>query len=95
MNFKIDEYGNKKWYDSDGLLHREDGPAIKYKNGNKLWFKHGKQHREDGPAIEWISANKLYWLEGIRYSEEEYWEKIKELNKCKLFKFDNDKIGWI
>ena len=33
-------------------LHREDGPAIEYANGNKHWYLNGKLHREDGPAIE-------------------------------------------
>ena len=67
----IDKYG-KFWKDSDGRLHREDGPAEEYSNGDNF-----------------------YWLEGIEYTEEEYWEKIKELKKCKLFKLNNNKIGWV
>jgi len=26
----------------NGVLHREDGPAIEYPNGTKLWFYHGE-----------------------------------------------------
>ena len=95
MNPKIDIWGNKVWYDSDGKYHREDGPAIEYAGGNKEWRKHDKLHREDGPAVETVDGYKSYWLEGIRYTEEEYWEKIKELKKCKLFKLKGNKIDWL
>jgi len=95
MNPVIDKYGHKHWYDSDGELHREDGPAIEWAHGGKEWVKHGEWHREDGPAYESVNGYKAYYLEGIRYSEEEYWKKIKELNKCKLFKLEGTKIGWI
>ena len=95
MNTEIDEYGNKEWSDSDGKYHREDGPAIEYLDGSKSWYKHGKYHREDGPAYEGSSGYKAYWLEDIHYTEKEYWGKIKELKKCKLFKLKDKKIGWI
>ena len=95
MNPEINKYGDKFWYDSDSKWHREDGPAIEWNNGNKWWCKHGHFHREDGPAIEWVSGYKEYYLDNIQYSEEEYWEKIKELKKCKLFKLEDKKISWI
>jgi len=95
MNPEIDEYGDKFWYDSDNRFHREDGPAIEYADGDKSWFKNGKSHREDGPAWESLNGNKLYYLEGIHYTKEKYWKKIKQLNKCKLFKLNSDNIDWI
>ena len=95
MNPKTNKYGDKFWYDSDSLYHRDDGPAIEWAHGSKEWYKHGKCHREDGPAVELSSGYKAYWLEDIIYSEEEYWEKIKELKKCQLFKLKDNKIGWI
>lgn len=39
-------------YYMNNQLHREDGPAIEWKNGNKHWNLHGRLHRTDGPAIE-------------------------------------------
>jgi len=95
MNPEIDTYGNKFWFDSDGRRHREDGPAIEFTNGAKYWLIHGKYHREDGPAYESVTGNKAYYLEHLQYTEEEYWKKIKELKKCKLFKLEDKKIGWI
>ena len=32
-NPKIDEKGTKRWYNENGALHREDGPAVEYPNG--------------------------------------------------------------
>jgi len=95
MNPEIDKYGHKLWHDSDGKYHREDGPAIEEVDGRKYWYKHGKWHREDGPAIEYADGNKYYYLEDIQYTEKEYWKKIKELNKCKLFKLNDIYIDWI
>jgi len=37
---KIDALGTKEWYINDEL-HRVDGPAIEYANGDKYWYYHG------------------------------------------------------
>jgi antitoxin component YwqK of YwqJK toxin-antitoxin module len=48
-------------YVRNGKLHREDGPAVEYENGDKYWYIDGELHREDGPAV--INANgSLYWF---------------------------------
>ena len=64
--FKKDFFGNKRYY-LNGLLHREDGPAIEYFNGTKYWCKNGKLHREDGPAIEYITGETEWCLNGKYY----------------------------
>jgi len=51
------------WYFNDNL-HRKDGPAIEYANGDKEWFLNGKRHREDGPAVELANGHKEYWIDG-------------------------------
>ena len=56
------EYRNKL-----GQLHREDGPAVKYKDGHKEWYINDKLHREDGPAIEWSSGVKEWYINGLRH----------------------------
>jgi hypothetical protein len=65
-------------YRLNGRLHREDGPAVEWTNGDKHWWVDGLRHREDGPAIEYSDGTKEYWLEGIEYTEEEFNNKIKE-----------------
>jgi hypothetical protein len=55
--------GATSWY-SNGKLHREDGPAEEWINGDKFWFKNGKLHREDGPAKKYVCGRKEWWLNG-------------------------------
>ena len=55
----IDEHGTKRWY-INGKLHREDGPAVEWTDGEKQWFINGKFHREDGPAVEYSGTKQWY-----------------------------------
>jgi hypothetical protein len=52
------------------IPHREDGPAIEWANGHKLWFLNGLLHREDGPAIEWANGTKYWYLNGQSHRED-------------------------
>jgi hypothetical protein len=70
INPQIDGYGTKRWYNEQGELHREDGPAIEYANGIKKWYLNGLLHREDGPAIEYVTGNKEWYLNGERHRED-------------------------
>ena len=54
----VDSDGNKFYYKND-VLHREDGPAIEYFNGDEEWYKEGLLHRFDGPAS--TEGNNKYW----------------------------------
>jgi hypothetical protein len=71
---KISSQGSKHYYKDkqQTIRHREDGPAIEYINGDKVWYLNGKRHRMDGPAIEYISGAKEYisgvkswWINGV------------------------------
>ena len=79
---KIDADGTKRYYNKDGQLHREDGPAIESPNGNKEWYQNGKLHRADGPAIEWHNGDKEWYINGERHRVEgpaiEYTNGYKE-----------------
>ena len=52
------EGGKEKWY-HNGLLHREDGPAVEWVDGTKQWYQNGLLHRIDGPATS--CKGKLGW----------------------------------
>ena len=43
----IDSDGTKKWFNKQGQIHREDGPAVEYNNGDKSWWLNGKQYSEE------------------------------------------------
>ena len=72
------------WRNEVGRLHRENGPAIEYANGDKSWYQHGQLHREDGPAIEYSNGNKDWYFHDklINCSSQ---EKFEQLIKLKAF----------
>lgn len=58
------------WF-KNGLLHRDNGPAVITKSGTKEWYKRGKLHRTDGPAVEDDKLkNYEYWYEGKLHRED-------------------------
>jgi len=71
----------------NGLLHREDGPAIEWADGGKSWWLNGKRHREDGPAMD-LSNHKEWWINGVLYTESEFLAKTttKELTVADIEK---------
>lgn len=58
------------YYNKSGQLHREDGPAIEYTNGDKEWWINDKRHREDGPAVEYTNGSKEWYLNGRLHRED-------------------------
>ena len=51
------------FYNEEGRLHRDDGPAHEQSNA-KYWYKNGKLHRENGPAIEYADGSKCWYKDG-------------------------------
>ena len=72
-----------EWY-IHGERHREDGPAVEYRDGTKLWYINGKRHREDGPAVELSNGSKAWLLNGIEVTEETIGFIIKRKRKLAL-----------
>ena len=52
-NPKISKSGTKRYYNSEGQLHRTNEPAIEYRSGAKFWYQNDQLHRLDGSAIEY------------------------------------------
>jgi hypothetical protein len=65
--------GNKLYRNHNGEIHRDDGPAVIYSDGMKMWYRNDELHREDGPAIICYNGRKLWYLDGEEYTKEE-WE---------------------
>jgi len=74
---EIDSFGNVRWYNAAGGLHRVDGPAVEYISGTKQWYRNGKLHRLDGPAAEGNDGGKYWYIDGDIYTEEKYKEAIE------------------
>ena len=56
------------WLNSNGYLHKLDGPALIDEHGTKWYRVDGFLHRIDGPAIEWVNGDGQYWVNGVRQS---------------------------
>lgn len=48
-----------------GLRHRDNGPAIMWKDGSQSWYKHGKIHRLDGPAMIHANGANVWYVDGM------------------------------
>ena len=68
--------GMRRYYNNSGRLHREEGPAVIWPNGECEWYRNGLRHRDNGPAIEWPDGAKYWYLNGQNYAEEEYNSKL-------------------
>ena len=74
----IGDNGTICWYNEKDQLHREDGSAVEYANGKKLWYRNGKLHREDGPAVECSNGEKRWYLNDVKYTEAEFNAKMNK-----------------
>jgi hypothetical protein len=71
--YKVKVYNNRtEWFNLEGKLHREDGPAVEWANGDKCYYINGKLHREDGPALEFANGDKAYYINDEYLTEEEF-----------------------
>jgi hypothetical protein len=60
-----DDYYPRTEYYFKGELHRDNGPATEYADGDKEWYRNGRRHRDDGPAIECANGYKSWYQNGI------------------------------
>ena len=67
---EVDQSGTIFYYNNKKQLHREDGPAVEYADGEKHWYKNGKHHRENGPAVEHADGYKAWWRNGKFHRED-------------------------
>ena len=49
IKVEIDNEGWHFWR-KDGILHREDGPAM-FREGMERWYYEGELHNDNGPAV--------------------------------------------
>ncbi len=61
---EVDTDGTVRWYDADGQIHRDGGPAVEYPDGGAEWWQSGQLHRDDGPAVETPTGYREWWQHG-------------------------------
>ena len=95
----VDIFGTHTWY-CNGKIHCDDGPAVKFVNGDLIWYKDGSIHRyNDEPAmitndgeLSWYKDGKLHRNNGPAYilpSERKEWYQHGRLNRI-----DGPAVEW-
>jgi hypothetical protein len=84
-NPHITSNGDKRWFDSNGKVHRVDGPAVIRADGYKSWYQHGVRHRVDGPAIEWPDGYNEWYLHNKCLTFDEWIDKVDISDEDKVF----------
>lgn len=66
-----DEDGEAIVFRENGEIHREDGPAVEWQQGDLQWYSHGELHRAGGQAVigddgeqQWFKQGKLHRVDG-------------------------------
>lgn len=66
---EVDRFGTQWLFNSNNQLHCEDGPAVLFADGSKIWIVKGLRHRVDGPAAEYADGTCEYWRHGMPVRE--------------------------
>ncbi len=91
MMDKIELEDRIEYRNEDGFLHREDGPAVEYLNGDKSWWVNGKRHREDGPATQWSIGFDVWYLSDACFlTKEEFENELVKLKLERLKRLNNE-----
>jgi hypothetical protein len=80
----IDSDRVNRWVDSDGEIHRVDGPAFEYTDDYKVWYQHGKVHRVDGPAVEWADGDMHWYQHNKRLSFDQWLDEVDITDEAKV-----------
>lgn len=84
------------WWFSDHILHREDHPAIIFRNGVHHWYLNGRYHRTNGPAVkndggeEWYLDGQLHREDGPALTHSD--EKVYSLRGFRMTKEHYDSV---
>lgn len=80
---KVFPNGDTYWFTNPEctIIHRENGPAIEFADGYKVYFQNNKWHRLDGPARIWSDGYEEYWIDGLEYTKEDFLKKTKPVKE--------------
>ena len=56
--------------DAKDSYHNDDGPALIYNDGTKVWMVHGLIHRDGGPAVIWVDGSEAWYQYDMRHRED-------------------------
>lgn len=72
MKVETNAFNDIVYTDDNDELHRDDGPAFIYSDGELQWWHHGQLHCRTGPAVITRTGIKEFWVYGKQVSEQEF-----------------------
>ena len=60
----------ERWENDEGQLHRDNGPAVEYKDGTRVWWQSDQLHRNGGPAVEHASGYRAWYQNDQRHRDD-------------------------
>jgi protein associated with RNAse G/E len=88
------KHGGTTYWFKNGIIHRENGPAIEYKEGKKVWIKNGKMHREDGPAVTFFSSEE-WFIEGVKVDKDDFLNSLIKYKMKGYERISKDKMSQV
>ena len=79
LHLKVDDAGTRRYFNSEGQLHRVHGPAVEFLSGDRWWYQNGKLHRTDGPAVVGSYGHIEWYINGEELTEAEFNQRAKLL----------------
>jgi len=74
---EVTETGTVIYRDDDGKYHREDGPAIEYPSGFKIYYNHGKKVKKE--EFEKKEAHRHFWRQVLSWDVSHYAPVLKNV----------------
>ncbi len=84
LTLTVDQWGTRRYRNSQDELHRQHGPAVEWVDGTRRWWLNGQRHRIDGPAIECESGHREWYLDGEQLTEREFHERFDDVIRTPL-----------
>lgn len=67
---RVSEDNTIVYINANGKLHRSNGPAVIYANGDKSWYKDGELNRSNGPALIYTDpcgeVHQAWFKDGVK-----------------------------
>ena len=68
------EFDDRTEYYFGDKLHRENKPAVEWKDGSVEYWHNGKRWRINGPAVVRADGTIEFWVDGKQVDAETYWK---------------------